>query len=38
MQEARTFNEMPIKTRKCINILTKLLFIINQVRRPLDPD
>ncbi|KAI8763960.1 coatomer subunit gamma-2 [Biomphalaria glabrata] len=30
LQEARTFNETPINPRKCGNILTKVLYIINQ--------
>lgn len=32
LQEARTFNETPINTRKCCHILTKILYLINQVR------
>ena len=30
LQEARTFNETPINTRKCTTILTKIIFILNQ--------
>lgn len=30
LQEARTFNETPINTRKCCHILTKILYLINQ--------
>ncbi|KAK2173712.1 hypothetical protein NP493_854g00017 [Ridgeia piscesae] len=30
LQEARTFNETPIKIRKCCHILTKILYLINQ--------
>ena len=31
LQETRTFNETPVNARKCTLILTKILFIINQV-------
>ncbi|CAF1521732.1 unnamed protein product, partial [Adineta steineri] len=30
LQEARTFNETPVNTRKCIQILTKIIYMINQ--------
>ncbi|XP_064487269.1 coatomer subunit gamma-2-like isoform X2 [Ornithodoros turicata] len=30
LQEARTFNETPIQPRKCAEILTKILYILNQ--------
>ncbi len=30
LQEARVFNETPIKPRKCCHILTKIMFILNQ--------
>ncbi|XP_031562648.1 coatomer subunit gamma-2-like [Actinia tenebrosa] len=30
LQEARVFNETPINIRKCIHILTKILYLINQ--------
>ncbi|XP_025106281.1 coatomer subunit gamma-2-like [Pomacea canaliculata] len=30
LQEARTFNDTPINPRKCGQILTKLLYVINQ--------
>ncbi|KAL9960850.1 hypothetical protein ACROYT_G034355 [Oculina patagonica] len=30
LQEARTFNETPINPRKCIHILTKILYVLNQ--------
>ena len=30
--QARTFNETPINARKCSHILTKVLYLINQVR------
>ena len=29
--QARTFNESPINPRKCIHILTKILYLLNQV-------
>lgn len=32
LQEARTFNETPINPRKCGHILTKILYLINQVK------
>lgn len=32
LQEARTFNDTPVNPRKCTNILTKILYMINQVR------
>lgn len=31
--KARTFNETPINAKKCIQILTKIIYLINQVRR-----
>ena len=31
LQETRTFNETPINTKKCCLILTKILYMINQV-------
>uniref|UniRef100_A0A8C6Z4C1 Coatomer subunit gamma n=1 Tax=Nothoprocta perdicaria TaxID=30464 RepID=A0A8C6Z4C1_NOTPE len=31
LQEARVFNETPINPRKCAHILTKILYLINQV-------
>ncbi|CAB3980713.1 coatomer subunit gamma-2-like, partial [Paramuricea clavata] len=30
LQEARTFNESPINPRRCIHILTKILYLLNQ--------
>ncbi|CAO1419178.1 unnamed protein product [Diamesa tonsa] len=30
LQEARTFNETPVNAKKCIHILTKILYLINQ--------
>lgn len=30
LQESRNFNETPINTRKCIQILSKLLYLMNQ--------
>ncbi|XP_064422462.1 coatomer subunit gamma-1 [Latimeria chalumnae] len=30
LQEARVFNETPINPRKCVHILTKILYLINQ--------
>ena len=30
-KQARTFNETPINPRKCIHILTKILYVLNQV-------
>ncbi|KAL5284673.1 COPG1 family protein [Megaselia abdita] len=30
LQETRTFNETPVNARKCIQILTKILYLINQ--------
>ncbi|CAB3365573.1 Hypothetical predicted protein [Cloeon dipterum] len=30
LQEARTFNETPVNPRKCTQILTKILYILNQ--------
>ncbi|XP_014776562.1 coatomer subunit gamma-2 [Octopus bimaculoides] len=30
LQEARTFNESPINPRKCSQILTKILYLLNQ--------
>ncbi|OWK02619.1 hypothetical protein Celaphus_00010679 [Cervus elaphus hippelaphus] len=32
--EARVFNETPINPRKCAHILTKILYLINQLRLP----
>lgn len=32
LQEARTFNETPVNPRKCTHILSKILFLINQVQ------
>lgn len=32
LQEARTFNETPVNAKKCIHILTKILYLLNQVR------
>lgn len=31
LQEARTFNDTPVNPRKCTHILTKILYMINQV-------
>lgn len=31
--QARVFNETPINPRKCAHILTKILYLINQVPR-----
>lgn len=31
LQEARTFNDTPVNPRKCTHILTKILYLINQV-------
>ncbi len=31
LQETRTFNETPINAKKCCFILTKILYMINQV-------
>ncbi|CAF2902989.1 unnamed protein product, partial [Rotaria sp. Silwood2] len=33
LQEARTFNETPVNARKCIQILTKIIYMINQKKR-----
>ncbi|XP_028898366.2 coatomer subunit gamma isoform X3 [Zeugodacus cucurbitae] len=30
LQETRTFNDTPVNPRKCIHILTKILYLINQ--------
>jgi coatomer subunit gamma len=30
LQEARTFNETPVNAKKCTNILTKILYLLNQ--------
>ncbi|KAF4517513.1 hypothetical protein B566_EDAN006514 [Ephemera danica] len=30
LQEARTFNDTPVNPRKCTNILTKILYLLNQ--------
>lgn len=37
LQEARTFNDTPVNPRKCTHILTKILYLLNQVcnRRPM---
>jgi coatomer subunit gamma len=32
LQEARTFNDTPVNPRKCTHILTKILYLLNQVR------
>lgn len=32
LQETRMFNETPVNARKCTRILTKILFLLNQVR------
>jgi hypothetical protein len=31
LQEARTFNDTPVNAKKCIHILTKILYLLNQV-------
>lgn len=31
LQEARTFNETPVNAKKCVHILTKILYLLNQV-------
>lgn len=31
LQEARTFNDTPVNPRKCTHILSKILYMINQV-------
>ncbi|KAB1276129.1 Coatomer subunit gamma-2 [Camelus dromedarius] len=31
LQEARIFNETPINPRRCLHILTKILYLLNQV-------
>lgn len=31
LQEARTFNDTPVNPRKCTHILTKILYLLNQV-------
>lgn len=31
LQETRMFNETPVNARKCTHILTKILYLINQV-------
>lgn len=31
LQETRLFNETPVNARKCTHILTKILYLINQV-------
>lgn len=31
LQETRTFNDTPVNARKCTHILTKILYLINQV-------
>ncbi|XP_046840338.1 coatomer subunit gamma-2-like [Xenia sp. Carnegie-2017] len=30
LQEARTFNESPVNPKRCIHILTKILYLLNQ--------
>jgi coatomer protein complex subunit gamma len=30
LQEARTFNDTPVNAKKCIHILTKILYLLNQ--------
>ncbi|XP_027487847.1 coatomer subunit gamma-2-like, partial [Neopelma chrysocephalum] len=30
LQEARIFNETPINPRRCLHILTKILYLLNQ--------
>lgn len=32
LQETRAFNETPVNARRCTHILTKILYLINQVR------
>lgn len=32
LQEARIFNETPINPRRCLHILTKIIYLLNQVR------
>lgn len=32
LQEARTFNDTPVNPKKCTHILSKILYMINQVR------
>lgn len=34
LQETRMFNETPVNARKCTHILTKILYLINQVSWP----
>lgn len=36
--QARVFNETPINPRKCAHILTKILYLINQVREKKQAD
>lgn len=31
LQEARIFNETPVKARRCTHVLTKILYLLNQV-------
>lgn len=31
LQETRMFNDTPVNVRKCTHILTKILYLINQV-------
>ena len=31
LQEARIFNETPVNARRCTHVLTKILYLINQV-------
>lgn len=32
LQETRMFNETPVNARKCTRILTKILYLLNQVK------
>lgn len=32
LQETRIFNDCPVDSRKCTHILTKILYLLNQVR------
>lgn len=31
LQETRMFNETPVNARKCTRVLTKILYLLNQV-------
>lgn len=31
--QARIFNETPINPRRCLHILTKIIYLLNQVKR-----